>query len=479
MPVPTMLARGVAFALMGAASAGVGAQDYTASPATTTSDVSAQPAIQQGYGTNGLLGLHPNQGPAAQLNYTLELGAEHSNNINLSETDPISQDLLIPRLYFSYDQIGSVLQAHAVGQIEYRDYLQGDFGNEFRGNLAAALNWIMLPERLAFAVTDNSGIEPINPLANNAPTNVQQTNVFSAGPSLLLHFSDALRAQADLRYINTTASKTKYFDSQRGSGAFRVIRELNATDQVSANLEAERVHFTSPSDAPGQFTPDYDNYNLYGRYQSKLAQVQVDATLGWSRYAFAEGAPDHAGVTAQARIDWEATPNSVFEIGAARQFTDASEQLMVDPTQIATNIDTTNIAIGNSVVTPQIYLQKRIDASYAYHGPRFAVSIAPYYQQLDYLNDPFFDQRGPGVSFSADYRLRPLLTAEFAVYAEHLRYTTIERNDDVLSYGPSLTDQLTPHWSWRLNLTHNRLNTTQPGLSYTENLVFFVISYKR
>jgi hypothetical protein len=416
---------------------------------------------------------------APQLNYTLELGAEHSSNINQSQDDPISQDLLIPRLYFTFDQVGSTVQAHAVGQVEYRDYLQGDFANEFRGQLAAALNWVVAPQWLVFAVTDNSGVEPVNPLANDAPTNLQQTNVFSAGPSLLLHFSEALRGQVDVRYINTTASTTKYFDSQRGSGALRLVRELNATDQISVNLEGEHVHFPDPGTGPGQFTPDYDSYNAYARYQSKLSQVHVDAALGWSKYAFDQGTPDQTGTMARARVDWELTPRSTLGIGAIRQFTDASEQMMVDPAQIGTSIDATNIGIGNSVITPQIYLEKRVEASYAYQGPRLAASVAPYYQHLDYLNDPFFNQNGPGLSFSVDYRLQPLMTLGFAADADRVRYTTIDRHDELLSYGPNLTDQLSPHWSWRLNLTHNRLNSSQPGLSYTENLVIFVISYKR
>ena len=478
MPVPTMLARGVAFALMGAASAVAGAQDYGALPDTTPPDANVQPVIQPG-SSNGPAGLHPNEGPAAQLNYTVELGAEHSSNINLSETDPISQDLLIPRLFFTYDQVGSTLQAHAIGQIEYRDYLQGDFGNEFRGNLAAALNWVILPERLAFAVIDNSGVEPVNPLANNSPTNLQQTNVFSAGPSLLLHFNDATRAQADLRYINTTASKTKYFDSQRGSGALRLVRELNSTDQISANLEAEHVHFTNPAIGTSQFTPDYESYDIYGRYQSKLAAIQIDAILGWSKYVFDQGVPEQSGTMAQARLDWNVTPESTFGIAATRQFTDASEELVVDPTQIAASIDTTNIAIGNAVITPQIYLEKRADVSYAYRGPRLAFSLAPFYRQWQYVNDPLYDQQGPGATFDLGYRLTPLLTAGFAAAGEHTHYTSLDRRDEVYSYGPSLTDQLTPHWSWRLNLTRNQHNSSAPGQSYTENLVFFVLSYKR
>lgn len=471
MPAPTRLTRGIALALMGVTGiAGAQVDGSATTPVVVSSDdTPIFPAS----------GMANTGGPTTQLNYSVELGVEHSSNINQSQYDPIDQDLLIPRMYFTFDQIGSTVQAHAVGQVEYRDYLQGDFGNEFRGQLAAALNWVVAPQWLTFAVTENSGVEPVDPLANNAPTNMQQTNVFAAGPSLLLHFSDALRGQVDLRYINTTASETKYFDSQRGMGAFRLVRELNATDQLSLNAETEHVDFQQANQVPGQFTPDYDSYNLYGRYQSKLAHVQIDASLGWSRYDFGQGIPDQSGSLAQARINWNFTSQSAFGIGVARQFTDASTQLMVDPAQIGTNIDTTSITIGNAIVSPQVYLEKRIDANYDYRDARFEFNLAPFYQRLNYVGDPIYNQEGPGLTLNLQYQLTPLLTAGFAAGAERLRYTSLDRSDDSYSYGPVMTDQLTPHWSWRLNLTHNRRNSTAPGLSYTENLVFFVLSYKR
>ena len=466
MPVPTRLARGVALALMGATCAAFAQVSPNDSPPDYTSAAAA--------------GAVPGTGaPATQLNYTVEVGVEHSSNINYSQYDPISQDLLIPRMFFTFDQVGSTVQAHAIGQIEYRDYLQGDFSNEFRVNLAAALNWVVAPQWLTFAVTENSSVAPVDPLANNAPTNLQQTNVFAAGPSLLLHFSDALRGQVDLRYINTTASTTKYFDSDRGFGALRLVRDLNTTDQVSLNAEAQHVDFQQPSVVPGQFTPNYDSYNVYGRYQSKLAHTQIDALLGWSRFVFGEGLPDQSGSLAQVQLSWLFTPQSTFGLGLVRRFTDASEQMTIDPTQVGTNIDTTSITVGASAVSPQIYLEKRIDANYAYQDARFGITLAPYYQQLRYVGNPLYDQQGPGLVLNLQYKLTPLLAVGFVASGDHTTYTTLDRRDKFYSYGPVVTDQLTPHWSWQLNLTRNRHDSDAPGLSNTENLVFFVLSYKR
>lgn len=419
---------------------------------------------------------------AAQLDYTLELGAEHSSNVNLSDTDPVSQNLLIPRLAFTFDQSGSTVQARAVGQIEYRDYLGGAFNNEFRGQLAGALNWIVVPQRLAFSVTDSSSVQPVDTLVSNTPGNLQQVNVLSAGPVLSFRLGETLRGQTELRYTDTSASKTKDFDSQRELGAVRLLDDLNATDQLSGNIEAEHVDIRHANG--GLFSPSYDRYNVYGRYQSKLAHAQIDAALGWSKFAFGNGQQDQSGTLARARIDWEATSRSTFELELARQFTDTAEDLMVDPDQIGNatdinSINNVNITPGTSVVTPDVYLEHRIDVSYAFQGDRLGLRIAPFYRRARYVNDPTLDQDGRGAVLDLNYRLRPLLTLGFSAGGERVRYSTIDRRDDTYSYGPHLNDQMTQHWSWRLDLTRNQRRSTAPGRGYSENIVFFALSYQR
>ncbi|HET7557928.1 MAG TPA: hypothetical protein VFK08_07615, partial [Rhodanobacteraceae bacterium] len=51
--------------------------------------------------------------------WTLEAGIDHDTNLNRSETNPIGETVLVPRASFTFDQSGSTLQAHAIGEIEY------------------------------------------------------------------------------------------------------------------------------------------------------------------------------------------------------------------------------------------------------------------------------------------------------------------------------------------------------------------------
>ncbi len=415
---------------------------------------------------------------AVQLDYSIDLGIEHSDNINLSADDPVSQNVLIPGIDFSFNQVGSTVQARAAGRIEYRDYLQGAFGNEFRGQLSGLFNWVIAPQRLAFSVEDYASEQPVNTLSRNTPTNLQQTNVFAAGPTLSFRLGETVRGQAELRYIDSAASKTKEFNSQRGFAALRALKDLNPTDQISGNLEIEHVAFDQGTASDQIATgANYDSYKLFGRYVSKLAHFNIDAALGWSDFTFARGLPDQSGVLARANVDWQASARSTFGLGLARQFGDATQDLVVDPTQIGSNIS--SITNGNNQITPQVFLENRVDASYAFNGQRVSLRVAPYYRRQSYDNEPDRNETAHGGSASIDYLLGPNWTLGFAAGEETSRYTSIDRRDEILSYGPYVTQQISQHWSWRLNVTHDQRTSTAADQGYNENLVFFVLSYKR
>jgi hypothetical protein len=137
--------------------------------------------------------------PAVQLDYEVGLGIEHNDNVNLSDRDPISDDILIPSLGFAVSQLGSTVQAAAIGTVEYRDYLGGSFSDEFRGDVNGRLNWTISPERLDFTVQDRLALEPVNALVPNAPNNLQQTNVFALGPILSFRLAETVSGQAERR----------------------------------------------------------------------------------------------------------------------------------------------------------------------------------------------------------------------------------------------------------------------------------------
>jgi hypothetical protein len=412
---------------------------------------------------------------AAQLNYVLYGGVEHSNNIALTATNPISENVLIPGMSFNFAQAGAALQANVAGNLEYRDYLGGRFANQTQTQLAGQANWTVLPGRLDLTAQDYAGIQPIDRLAANGPDNQQQTNVFTFGPTLHFRLGDAARGLAQVRYINSYAEKTKDFNSGRTQASLSAVKDLNPTDQLSLNIENERVSLSSHA-----ASSDYSRNQLYGQYISKLARLRIDVTAGWSELDFKQpGAPTASGPLTRLTIDYTPTERSSFRISAAREYSDAAQDILLQQPASLTEGTGQGINIGNTTVDSQVYLERRVGLSYAFTGARFNFLIAPLYRKLGYLDDPISDQTTRSVAIDLGYRLRPTLTLSAFVTGERLAYDRLARHDTTTSLGLDLARQWTPHWGWHLSFRRQRRASDAPDQSFRENQIYLGFTYTR
>jgi hypothetical protein len=421
---------------------------------------------------------------AARFDYLLGVGIEHNDNVNLSEDDPVSENILRPTLGFRLSEDGATVQAYADGALEYRDYLGGHFGNELRTQLSGHVNWAVVPQRLDFVVEDTLGEQPIDTLVANAPANLQQTNVLALGPNLRFRFDPTLRGLAELRYINSYAETTDDFNSQRLAGALHLIKDLSAISQLSANVQAEHIDFTH-----SDIAPDYDRYLAFGRYARTLRQFDFGVDAGYTWLDGGGRIGSHSKPLLRGSIDWRPSALSTFALSAARQYTDAASSLIgAVQTRVIPNNGApipTTIAIGTAAVNADPYLETRVDVSYVWQGAIAAFGIAPYYHRLSYLNpagDPNrndLDQSGRGASLFANWRLRPELRLGAFVTAQDLDYRSLDRSDRDLTVGVFLLDQFTRHWSWRIDLSHYRRNSTAAGQSSDQNIAYVSLAYAR
>lgn len=412
---------------------------------------------------------------AGQLDYTLYGGVEHSDNIALTTTDPTSQNVLIPGVSVAYLQQGEDLQANVAGNLEYRDYLGSRYADQTQAQLAGQANWTILPARLDLAIQDYAGVQPIDRLASTSPDNQQQTNVFTFGPTLRFRMGESTRGQAQLRYINSYAQKTKGFNSHRTQASLGVIKDVSATDQLSANGETQRVFLTEDA-----ATPDYDRDELFGRYVSKLSHLNLDLALGWAQLDFRRaGTPTASSPLARLTLDYNPTQRTTLSLSAAREYSDAAQDLMqLQPTGIL-QATARGIDVGNTTVDSQVYMERRLRLTYAYRNERLGLSVAPLYRKLGYVNDPGQDQTTRGATIDIDYRLAPTLTLSLVAAGERLDYDRLARRDTTVNYGLDLVGQRTAHWGWRASLLRQQRHSDQPGQSYHENQIYFGILYNR
>lgn len=406
------------------------------------------------------------------LDYTIGATLEHSDNINYSENDPISQTMLTPRLSFALNQKGSTLEASAAGTLEYRDYLGGAFSNEFRTTAAGLATWHISPERFDWVFEDNLSRQPIDALRSDAPSNMQQTNVFSTGPTLRAKFNDTLRGQLDLRYTNSYADTSKDFNSNRFGGLGTLLYQLDPSNTLSGSVTASRLRYTDSVSEPF----DYDRKDVYLGYQRVTRAFTLEMAGGYSWLDMRQG-DTRSGALLRGTARWAPSKRTNVAVSLAREYSDAAQDLVFTPGQIS------NVGIGSgisgAVIAPQVYVEKRLRLDINHVEDTFRISFSPFLRKLDYVDAVDANQNARGYFADFAYYLRPSLW--FGVFAgqERRKYTQIARTDDDLVYGASLNLQRTRHWLWALQARHQRRDSNAVNASYDENSVLLSVSYRR
>ena len=421
----------------------------------------------------------PASGEASgRFEFTAGLDVEHDTNINLSESNPISQDVLMPSFAFTYNEQGSVLEARAAGHVQYRDYLGGAFSDEFTGTASGIFDWHILPNRLDWMLEDYVGYQPVNVLANNVPNNQQETNVFVTGPTLRAHFSDQLRGQFDLRYTNSYAETTRDFNGDRIGGIARIIDLLTPSDTLTGNLGFQSVRYDNVPD-----TNDYDRTDAYGTYVRTGPHSRLEADLGYTWLDFKGNAEDHSGIFLRASGRYDFAEHTIGTLTVSRTFSDAVQFLQVDPSQVGQVV--IGSGLNGALVSPSVYKEDRVAGSIEQGGQTYTLSFSPFWYRDDYLNaqdqvvSTGLNVRAYGFYAAYNYRIQQDLTLGAFIGTERRNYTDLARTDKDYDFGLNLGWQMAQHWASRLALSREIQSTNAPDLSYHGNVIAVGVTYSR
>lgn len=416
---------------------------------------------------------------AWRLDWVAELGYEHNDNVNLSETDPVSTNIVRPSLGFVLSQEGATVQASARGFLAYRNYLGDEYDSEFLGELDSIVNWVIAPERLHFSVQDRLSILPISQATPDSPENQQQTNVFAAGPTFFFRFSPTFRGQVELRWIDTYAEETVGFNTERLFGALRLIKMLGQTRQVSFNVQAHDVDVDDNA-----LAPDYQRYDVFGRYSQALSHFDLALELGYSWLEYDDGG-SRSSPLARIIAAWHPNERHSFTAIAARRFSDTAAG-MIEPGGSEDGAPPSLppiVIIGeNDAVTALAYEETSLEVGYGYTGARATFGIAPFYRQLDYVdvgNAAGPDQTGRGVTGYWTWRLRPTWSLTGDLRVERLAFDDADFDIDTRTASIWLRKEWTPHWSGRIGYSRYERDNSQTDGSADQNVVYAAVTYTR
>lgn len=419
--------------------------------------------------------LLPSRACAFDLEYDLGTYLSHSDNINLSQAAPLDDTVLAPTVRFTVDQAGADVQISGRGLLQYTDYLDDTFNDEFRADFTGGLHWEVLPSRLTLVLQDYLSQQNVDFASPATPDNRQQVNYFVAGPSFYARFNPATRGQFDLRYGNTYAEESDAFNGDRYSVAARVRREISPTMEITGNLEAAKVEY----DQVGA-SADYDRYDAFVSIDHQRPALELNLELGHTQLDLRAVDRRFSSALVRGNVAVEVSPRSRLRADLRYQLTDATQYLVTPMLDgVLDGRRYFDLSYPSITVNPNVFRERSIRTTYEYNGVRTSLRLMPYYRRLAYLNVPADDQSLKGLAFDAQYRLRPLLSLGLYVGREQRDYDDSARDDKYTTIDLGLTRRFTRHWSGRIGAGYRKNRSSAGGEDYEENIVLLSVGYER
>lgn len=413
---------------------------------------------------------------AWDIAWSLGLGYEYSDNINRRAADPVSGGTITPFFDIAATEDGETLQANIVAAMGYDYYTPDELDSNFYVNGGANLIWSIQPERWLWTLDNYASQEPIDIFATESPDNVQNTNVFSTGPTFLYRFSEAMSGRARLRYVNTYAEEDEDFNSDRFVFDARMVRDLTEVSALSFNGSAEVVNL----DEPTPTAPDFNRYALYGGYDWRSTRTTLHADFGWNWVDF-DGLDSRDGPLARFGAEVAVTPISTFDVAIEHQLSDtASDLAAAVPNADSLLLPQSAGGTGDSgTIGSDVYEEDTLTLGYTRLGERFTLRASGYYSAEDYEYNELLNQKNRGVLATLDYRLTPL--ASIGVYGsldwEDFDDADVDSRED--EYGLRFQYSVLRNLDLNFELSQAERSSNEPTNEFDETRFYVAVIWRR
>lgn len=409
---------------------------------------------------------------APLLTYGVDAGIGESDNVTLASTDKVSQTMAIADVDFTVKEQSRLLDANAKGDFSYLDYLQNAYGNQLLGRFDGTANASLVPERLTWAVRDDFGQAALDPFTPVVPTNLENVNYFSTGPTLSLRPGGINFVDLSAQYARTQF-QTSPFNSNRLIGTLAAGRDISAGAAISLNANTERVLFANTV-----LNSDFDRTSGFARYEVHGARTDITADFGAS--VIEQSGASSSGALVRLQLKRKLSPAAAIQLMAGRELTDAGSSFSNQQSGASG-------VIGNvpAAQTANNYTREYASATWTYVRNRTTIAVTGRWEKDTYPGQPSLDLNMPGAEFSVERRLTRALTAQLSGRFSKSDYAnadvaTATASSDYTSelIGGSLIWRGGRGLEIKLRYAHNSWVATGPDSGYRENRAFLTVGYR-
>jgi hypothetical protein len=447
-----------------AATAGLGLSICVAAHAqSVTSSITTGAVIPE----NEALAVPPTTTPTRSQTFNLgvTVGLGETDNVAQTPTGERAQTIALTGIDFGWQRTGSALDANVVGNFDYLNYLQGEFGSQLLGRFDGQTSLRLFDDHLQWFLQDDFGEGQLNAYSPATPGNLEQVNYFMTGPEVTLRPGSDTEVQFGARY-GVVTYQTDPFDGTRASENVLLERLLSQGSNVALGAEAEELRFDNTI-----VNSDYDRSRFYVRYNVTGARTQLTAAVGETQND--DGGRWVAAPLVQLDLTHALTAQSALTVSAGREFTDAADAFG----DLRTGA-TGGIIVAPVALTTEDYLRNYVSAGLQASGLRTTVGANAYWERDTYAIDDAFNVTRGSVELLANRQLNTYLSTEMYGALTQSRYFDQDGQITTYTIGAAVAWQVSRMLSVEGRYAHNFQSTSGAGYGFSANTVFLTVTYR-
>ena len=404
---------------------------------------------------------------AGELAYEASLGGGHTDNIERVAEDAVDETFASAGLRLSYDENNRRVDADVVADLDYYDYLDGDYESEWVGNLIGNSRVAIIEERLHWTLNDNFGQVLVDPFSPAGPENRENVNYLNTGLDATFGFGSQTRLNVGAAYAMATYEDSP-LDSDTVVGEIAFMRL--PSDSTSLGLTA-RVAEVDYSDSI-QDDSDYDQTELFGQYRISGARTSLDAAVGYTEIGRNDGSSD-SGPLFRLSLERLLTGMSTLRLNAGQEFANSASAFAAGQDG-SVDLDT---SAGRQNATP--FKRQYLELGWHVAGRRTSLELSAGLQDQAYDNQPALDQTLTGYRLRLSRNLTAAFQLSLGLALEQAKFEQAGADyDDLIgNFGAS--------WQMSRNLAllfnYNYMDREQDGFGggYTENRFWLSLAYRQ
>ncbi len=407
------------------------------------------------------------QAVESSVNY--RLGTSYTDNSLLAAKNKKDELTINSLVGFSLGDQLRVINYSLLANVNYTNYTKNTLADTTFYRMLADFNWEIIPSSLIWQINNNLSVQEINRLNRPLPTNKQQVNIFSTGPSYIYRLSPINRILLDYRYSDIKYDKKILItnvDNQRNVYKLAVEHKISAASSITLNYDDTAVNYLDETN-----NIDFTGNSIYLSYNAVKARSTIALSAGVSKAKLVTNTRDYKSDFFNAQWDYQINFGSNLSARYRKGLSDASSDIGLSNFLNSGGVNNANINDSSIFTVERFYLiYNQIKAnwktSYILNGVE---------QDYDEVR-PTQKTLGGIVNFNYNLSRTLVLTSSVSqVVRKSLASNEIKTNDRMFSIGTRY--YISTNLQFITQYRRNNRTSNQVGRSYDENVLSLSLTY--